>query len=110
MDILMTILVILLILVIICFPFIFLNNTIYCNIFEREQVQIFNKLNRLSTSDFYRKKGGYEYYTDKYPEYYIITWDNGTTSVHTNYMLVCVASAFYKKGSKKLYEKLKNIE
>lgn len=94
------------VLLIITQAFLFLNNTIYCNIFERYEVKIYNKLNKLDISDFY--KVGFEYHTCTYPAYHILLWDDGLASVHIEYN--CIACTFYKRGARKLYKKLKNIE
>lgn len=100
---------ILLILCLICDSFIFLNRTIYCNIFDMDEVKVFNRLNKLEASDFYKE--GYRYYTDKYPNYYIVLWESGVASVYDSTIKYdnCIACTFYKRGSKKLYQKLKNI-
>lgn len=107
----MDILIILLMLALICHFFIFLNRTIYCNVFDKDKVKVYNRLNKLEASDFYKEKNGFRYYTDKYPNYYIVLWESGVASIYDSTIKgnKCIACTFYKRGSKKLYQKLKNI-
>ncbi len=90
-----------LIMVIICS-----NNTLYCYVFEREDIKVFYKLLKVDSSLFdlcYEDRNAKYYICSKYPEMEILVYNN-TAIVFANDK--CIASRFYRRGSRKLAEKL----
>lgn len=78
---------------------IFHNNTIYCFFFERKEYNWYKKMNKVSLEEFY--VATYKILCKKYPNYWILIHNN-EASIHIRN----TALTHYKRGSKKLYNKL----
>lgn len=95
-------------------------NTFYCIVFERDEVGIYRKYLKLNDDEFIIKhtfkfkktdKLFIVFTTEKYKDEIITLECNNKTSfvssINENYE--CLASSFYKRDTKKLYEKLYRI-
>lgn len=91
-----------------------LSNTSYCYIFEREKVKKYNYLINLPITSFKRIKflGFHAIQAREKPEWVIVLDDKSEKSWVTSKDKDggCILSDFYVRGSKKLYNKLKDIE
>lgn len=88
----------------------FLSNTLYCKVFEREDVKNYNYLINLPITSFERikfHKFQHTFQIKEKPEWIIILKDEDKEAWVTsrNYSS-CILTSFYKRGSKKLYKKL----
>lgn len=79
---------------------IFHNNTIYCFFFERKEYNWYKKMNKVSLEEFY--VATYKILCKKYPNYWILIYNN-EAFIHGKRN---TALTHYKRGSKKLYNKL----
>lgn len=90
------------------------NNTIYCFLYEREDYDIFKKLNKIDNDKFYCVNKKYLIYRGIYPTFkcteipdiHINIYEYGA-AIFDNKTNKCIAPTFYERGSKKLAEKLK---
>lgn len=95
---------------VICLFFLF-NETTYMFLFEHDDWKLWKKLNRLDISHFHYQEHPYLYVhvftCDKFPDWEITLQPNGKYSyVNDIKSYDCILCNFYKKASKKLYNKL----
>lgn len=84
---------------------ILLDNTLYCYIFEHSEYKWYKRFNKLN--NFYRE--GSHYKTPDYPNHHVIIDYNGLAFIWNEKTNNCTTCTFYKRGSKKLANKLKNL-
>ena len=93
--------------------FVFGNNTLYCKIFERKTVNLYNKILRLPNDEFtldyesFQLIGYYQFNIKSYPDWHV--WfdrNKQFAAVSDKETHECILGDFYEKGSHQLYQKM----